>query len=209
VGWAPGFTFTGGKDVDFRALRPTAEAEDEEAIAKNGSPGGGGRSDVPGRDHRVLKRPGASDRPKLERQGRSPTSTSARSRPGTTRDQGAEPGLAAEAGDTRDPPLGLLRDDFRLYAFLRRGRPRSRARSRRQGRAVAYRHWRQGKRPGSRRVQQTGRRGRLRRAGYALKHKFRRPRRVKNKDGQFVVPSLASANGPRQQGVKGAAEPGH
>ena len=82
-------------------------------------------------------------------------------------DQGAEPGrVAAEHGDHRDPPLRLLRHDRRLHRLPVRGGPRMEEQGRRrQGRAVADGHRRQGQRGRGRRGPADDRRGRIRRAG--------------------------------------------
>jgi len=119
---APGITSLEAKTVDFGASDPPLKPEDEEAIAKNGSPAVEipmflARSPVSTtcRACRPAEARRQDDRRHLPRQGQDL---------GRRRDQGAEPRrLAAEHGDHRDPPLDSS-GTTSGFTHSSRGRPR-------------------------------------------------------------------------------------
>ena len=83
VGSGAGITALESKTVDFGASDPPLKPADEEAIAKNGSPA----VQIPmflGAITVSYNLPGVPDGPEARRQDDRRTSTSARSRPGTT-----------------------------------------------------------------------------------------------------------------------------
>ncbi len=110
--------------------------------------------------------------------------------------------------DHRDPPLGLLRHDGRLHRLPRRGRPRIQEQGRRrQGRAVADGHRREGQRRRRRRRPADGRRGRLRRAG--LRAAAQLHLRVGQEQGGQLRRADARLDERGRAGRHGAGQPGH
>ena len=102
--------------VDFGALRPAAEADDEASGRQEGRPA----VQIPivlRRDHRLLQPARRQDRPEARRRRRSPTSSSARSRSGTTRrSPQLNPGVKLPSTDDHGrPPLGRVGHDGRLH----------------------------------------------------------------------------------------------
>ena len=166
VGSGAGITALESKTVDFGASDPPLKPEDEEAIAKNGSPA----VQIPmflGAITVSYNLPGVKTGLKLDGKtiadiflGKVKTWDDAEIK-------ALNPGVSLPStAITVDPPLGLLGHDGRLHRLPRRGRPRIQEQGRRrQGRAVADRHGRQGQRRRRRRRQADRRRRRLRRAG--------------------------------------------
>ena len=130
VGSGAGITALETKTVDFGASDPPLKPEDEEAIAKNGSPA----VQIPmflGAITVSYNLPGVEERAEAGRPRRSPTSTWARSRPGTTpRSRRSTPASRCRA--PRSPSSTARTPRARLPASPAsspRPRPNSRARS--------------------------------------------------------------------------------
>ena len=195
VGSGAGITSLETKTVDFGASDPPLKPADEAAIAKNGSPA----VQIPmflGAITVSYNLPGVKTGLKLE--GKTiadiyPRQDQNLERP---RDQGAEPWRdAAEHRDHGHPPLGLLGHDLRLHELPGRRRPRIQEQGRRrQGRAVADGHGREGQRRAwparsSRRSARSATSSRPTRSQHNFTYAS-----VKNKAGSFVAPTLASTS---------------